>query len=334
MADLEDELRRLSDHPPAPPAPLDEIRRRAMSRQRRRHALAAAVVTVLAIGGVAMVAKRSADQAVNTIGQLPNSHDESTAPTNLAAMDPRSAVLRLAEIAEAQPSLATGEDPVVHTRAVYVQPSAPGDSSGGQQHQFETWILGNGRIRRRSDTGGRVLPWGAQDWEWQDVPANAVSDAKAPPIDRAPAGGFAATSQSIGADNQIVDARTGEKYPLPAVGRVFDGIVAANPDAAIRAGWLRELADVPGIRLEPDLIDRTGRHGLGLTATVEGVPGHPFEYTVIIDPTTTIALALQTRPVIPPPASTTSNDAVPLATETDYYVEAVPAAPPATVHFS
>src|SRR5450631_1193891 len=79
MDELRHRAQALVDHPPVPPTPVVELRRRAR-RRRARHNVAAAVAMVVAIGCVAAVVARIADGRTPSHVQV-----EPTTPTTLFA---------------------------------------------------------------------------------------------------------------------------------------------------------------------------------------------------------------------------------------------------------
>lgn len=322
MSDLEQQLRALADHPPVPVPPVDGIARRALGRRRRRRFVAAgaSAAVVAVIAAAALV--RTSEQGLDTVGPPPGPATGAPTPATAGGAV---AVVRLAELAEAQPPLTSPGRDIVYTRQVQRATGGPEASAppADEEHWIEAWDLGNGRRRTRQDTAGTVTPWGAAPEEWRFVPAGAVAESKQPPLSRAPAS-LTETANSI--------ARTESGSPERwATFRVVDGLTAANPDPQARAGWLRLLAQVPGIQVHQDATDRTGRHGLGISITLSEPTAGTTDWLLIVDANT--ATVLSTRQEQHPPA--TSVNGTPASTvDTTFDVHATDTAPPATVTFS
>ena len=113
-------------------------------------------------------------------------------------------------------------------------------------------------------------------------------------------------------------------------GRLFESLTqslsAANADHQLRAGWLRMLADINGMRVVPSTTDRLGRAGVGVVFTSH--EHGTTESLLIFDPTTGqllasrgTVLAMEDNPEI----------ALPNTLETTFTVEAVAEAPQADV---
>lgn len=287
-----------------------------LRRRRRRLTVAGASLVVVALVGAATLV-RSSEQGLDTIGPAPSGAG-TTAPAPISAADPTAAVLRLAEIAEEQPPLTSAGREIIHQRHV----TRVADPSVSEEHWYEEWDLGNGRRRLRADTAGTVSPWGAADGEWRFVPAGAVAEAKQPPIERAPTS-FSATAASIpGTGGALPDQR--------AAFRVMEGIATANVDSQIRAGWLRLLAQVPGLQLTDDVDGPTGRRGVEIRVAYPRPDGGSVERAIIVDPASATVLSSQ---VVERPPATGGVAATP-STEITYVVDATDTAPPADVVFS
>ncbi len=316
MVDLED-LQTFAADPPLRPTPVEHLTRR-VERRRQRRWTACAVLAAAVLVAAAVALANHGHEEQRTAGTT----EESTAAQQL--------LLELAARSEAQPPITSDALPILHEATEGDGTTTVVLGQGGQDQAIivdtnreENWWLSPTRVRnigrligdRRPLNDAAVRYLASQppmpDLAYRGLLVERDDSMPIPPVD-------GIDGERTKVSQTVADERS--------EGRLFDSLVqglsAANADHQLRAGWLRMLADIDGMRVVPSATDRLGRVGVGIVFTTHE---HGMADSLLIfDPATGQLLASRSTVVA---MDNNPGIALPNTLETTFTVEAVAAAP-------